>query len=327
MSTEANLSQEVQMANTNEDADVDEEKNISTIPTAEFKEVVDELRSDPRFANDHKFKNAKLVNGTRRAFEFILVWFSVLLLVWDIAVPFGCIKTAFWKDEDIATCAGCTQNCIEFGTPGYNADCKPDDRPYGDTPLFFNPQFRQEFGVYWIVLISFHVFGAWIAFPSYIIQLFFTKRGRKFHKFCGIFILFVVMVLWSFGGVAAAILIFYRGFHPCAFVIENYNNPNSIFQGYRHNLSEESSASSFSFYLYLQFAYDGALLNECLMHGISARLLASMSFDPKYSYIEQTTMILHKWQANLLGLLFLCTSIVVHVFSALMIIGNGSILS
>ena len=321
MATEETVSQEVEMANKTED----EEKVTNTADTSaqdemevedeeealagatnsntskQFDEAIAELKEMPRFKNfDHVFKQGP-VDASRRGFEFILIWFGILLLVWDIAIPYGAIKTAYWTDDDQALCEGCNASCKAYGDQGffYDSDCRPTERPYGDTPFFFNPQFRQEFGVYWIVFISFHVGAAWIAFPSYILQLFFTERGRKFHKFCGIFILFVVMILWSFGGVAAAILVFYRGFHPCAFVIKDYNNPS----GYGW-VSGETSASSFSFYLYLQFAYDGALLNECLMHGIAARLLAGMSFDPNYPYVAESGVILKKWQANILGMLY-----------------------
>ena len=305
MSTEVALSEVIHKDETKEDDTTDE--SSAKAPNA-LDEAIKELMEEPPFnsdVTDHKFKLGR-VNAVRRAFEFILIWFSILLLAWDIVIPIASIKTAFWEPSDQVTCEDpyCTPDCMKYGTAGYDPECKPKCRPYGDTKLFFNPQFRQEFGVYWIVLISFHVGAAWISFPSYILQLFFTERGRRFHKFFGIMILFFVMVLWSFGGVAAAIMVGARGFHPCAYVIEGYNNPNSYFQGYE-NLRKQSSASSFSFFLYLQFAYDGALLNECLMHGIAARLLAGMSFDPKYPFVKESRGILKKWQAHLLGMLFL----------------------
>ena len=73
--------------------------------------------------------------------------------------------------------------------------------------------------------------------------------------------------------VAAAILVAERGFNPNTFKIK-----------------DQTQATSFS--LYLQFAYDGALLNECSMHGSAALLIApAPASGAKRQILDQAKII------------------------------------
>ena len=185
----------------------------------------------------------------------------------------------------MVVCEGesCNESCRSVDNLEYDPDCLPGDRIYRDTPIWFNTNFRHEFGHLWTLLVTLHVAAAYFIFPSYLYQLFLTIPGRKCHKLCGSFVIFCGLILWTFGGIAAPILVGYRGLHPCAYVIEGYHNVNSW---------SSSMRSSFNVGLYLQFTFDGPLFSECLIIGISARLLIAVAFDPKYDYISQPTAIL-----------------------------------
>ena len=181
------------------------------------------------------------VDLAQNIFELTLLLLTILICIWDVAIPTG-IAVTLWPEDG------------EFSRPTF------DDRPWRDTPLWFNyNKFRNEFGVYWILLVSVHVICAVLAFPSYAFQLF-SKKGGNLHKTCGVFILVIVTTLWVFGGLAAAIVVVERGFNPFAYRIKGQDHQ-----------------TSFGAALYLQFAYDGALLNECLVHGIAARMLIAPS--------------------------------------------------
>ena len=184
----------------------------------------------------------------------------------------------------MVVCEGedCDETCQSVNHLEYDPDCRPGNRIYDDTPLWFNSNFRHEFGYLWTGMVTIHVAAAYLIFPSYLTQLMITIPGRKCHKLCGIFVLVLAVILWTFGGIAAPILLVSRGLHPCAYVIEGYNNVNKW---------SKSMRSSFELGLYIHFMYDGPLLNECLIIGIGARLLVAMAFDPKYGYVKRVKSI------------------------------------
>ena len=270
--------------------------------TDSFKEAIKELQEisiDDNEQSKTQRNTAFSPTFIDRVFQFILLWFTTILLVWDIGIPIASFKTIFWRSDFQSTCdSGCTPSCKDYGDQTYDAECLPSPRKYGDTVLWFNWQFRQEFGYLFIILITIHVFAAWFACPSYIFQIFFTKYGSKIHKTCGVIILVIVGALWSCGAIAAVWMVVSRGFHPCAYHIQNYNNANP----FSTNMGE-NTASSFPFDLYLQFCYDGALLNECLMHGIASMILRSIAFNPEF-IASTKNKILRKWQAYSLGMFY-----------------------
>ena len=202
------------------------------------------------------------INLGRTIFELTLVLLTILILIWDVVIPIAISETYY----------------------GVNIEVPCDARPHLDTPIWYNYQnFKNEFGPSWSVLVTIHVFFALMAFPSYFTQLFIIKRGSKAHKICGVIILSIVTILWTFGGVAAAIVVSERGFNPNKYKIDI--NPDAPPCRHIHN---PNKATSFSFSLYLQFVYDGALLNENLMHGIAAQILC---FPYTHSSIIATTSI------------------------------------
>ena len=212
--------------------------------------------------NRHKFGQS-WIEFALNVYQLTLIFFTIVIAFWDIAIPIGMVKT--------------------FGSDKYSNKACITDRTHYDTPIWFNYQnFRQEFGVYWQVFVTMHVGAALLAFPTYFFQLCYTIPGTRDHKVCGIFLLSVVLILWTFGGIAAGIVVATRGFQPNAYKIdwdadivscpEYFRSVNNIYDGIN-----TTQATSFSFSLYLQFAYDGALLNECLMHGLAAQMVISSS--------------------------------------------------
>lgn len=247
-------------------------------PTQAFLDAVKELCEEE--GHHEALYQDKTVLLVRRIFLGMMVWFALMLAVWDVVIPYAAIKAAFWTGDEQVYCEEptCEDSCQSLAHLEYNSDCRPEPRIYDDSPLWFNDAFRHEFGHGWTFLISVHIFFAYLLFPSFLTQLFLTIPGHRVHKTLGIIVLVMAVLLWTFGGTAAPILIASRGLHPCAYVIKGYNNPGTY---------SKAMNSTFSIGLYLQFMYDGPLLNECLVIGIAARLLLAMAFDPGYPYVSR----------------------------------------
>ena len=248
--------------------------------TDAFKAVMVKRRGCARSKAREKGGNFKesTVNVIRAVFINMMIWFALVIAVWDVIVPYAAIKAANWSEDEQVSCQGqsCDESCQSLSQLEYNADCRPEPRIYDYTPLWPNDQQRHEFGHGWSFLISGHVFFAFLLFPSYLTQLGITIPGHKRHKALGGAVLVMAVLLWSFGAVAAAIMIGSRGLHPCAYVIKGYNNPGPWSRNVQSSLTLGN---------YLLFMFDGAVFNECLIIGIAARSLLAVSFDPRFDFV------------------------------------------
>ena len=105
------------------------------------------------------------IDLAQNIFELTFVFLTVLIGIWDIAIPVGIGVTIRPRGGELDT--------ITFS-----------NRPWYDTPLWFNyNHFCNEFGMYWILFVSVHVACALFAFPSYAFQLFAKKKEEIYIKY------------------------------------------------------------------------------------------------------------------------------------------------
>mmetsp|Transcript_105807 Transcript_105807/g.129092 ORF Transcript_105807/g.129092 Transcript_105807/m.129092 type:complete len:581 (-) Transcript_105807:307-2049(-) len=293
------------------DAPTDTTATEAKTDTNETAEAKEEPKSEPKSEPQAMEVEAELKHAEstwtvpvwcRVTFEIILIWLALLMLTWDIAVPVGMYKTVnFVPSQNIANGCAVFQPEDEWNPDLLTEDNENDIRRFKDTVVWFNEFFRQSYGRYWTNLITVHVLMAWIVFPTFLFQMIrstissfvnptkYTSssddagdtyvnhygcclNGDKIHRYVGGVLLGLLAILWSCGGIAGAIIIFDRGFHPCSQTM-SYTTCRT---------DTPPTATSFSFYLYLQFVYDGALISETLLHGVAARLFRAKGHVRKW---------------------------------------------